>query len=279
MRNSLRKPCKVNYRKGIGLMNRSQVEEAARILHAAWYEKTTISELPESCKPTSLDEGYEIQSVLKDMHGTEVAGYKIGATNRVAQEMFNVDAPFFGRVMAPSIMRSPANIPEGAVILYIIEAEFDFIFSEDLVPREECYTQDEVMEKVGDLIPAIEIPDSRYANWRQAGMPQLIADNAIASLLVLGEPASDWRTLDLSLQKVDVLVNDTLVDVGIGSNVLGDPRKALVWLANEFSKRSIVLKAGQLVTTGSAADVIKVKSGDNVVADFGILGSAEINLA
>ena len=91
--------------------------------------------------------------------------------------------------------------------------------------------------------------------------------------------ASNWRTLDLSLQTVDVLVNGRLVDVGSGSNVLGDPRKALVWLANEFSKRDIVLKAGQVVTTGSAADVIKVKSGDNVVADFGILGNVEVNLA
>ncbi len=260
-------------------MERSQVEEAARILHEAWLEKTTIDELPQSCRPKSIDEGYEIQSVLKDMHGTKVAGYKIGATNRVAQKMFNVDSPFFGRVMDPSIIKSPANIREGAIILYIIEAEFDFIFSEDVVPRKEGYTQDEIMEKVGDLVPAIEIPDSRYANWREAGMPQLIADNAIASLLILGETASNWRTLDLSLQTVDVVVNDRLVDVGSGSNVLGDPRKALVWLANEFSKRGMVLKAGQVVTTGSAADVIKVKSGDSVVADFGILGSVELKLA
>ena len=116
-------------------MERSQVEEAARILHEAWLEKTTIDELPQSCRPKSIDEGYEIQSVLKDMHGTKVAGYKIGATNRVAQKMFNVDSPFFGRVMDPSIIKSPANIREGAIILYIIEAEFDFIFSEDVVPR------------------------------------------------------------------------------------------------------------------------------------------------
>ena len=104
-------------------MERSQVEEAARILHAAWLGKTTIDELPQACRPKSLDEGYEIQSALKDMHGTEVAGYKIGATNRVAQEMFNVDAPFFGRIMGPSIIKSPADIPQGAVVLYIIEAE------------------------------------------------------------------------------------------------------------------------------------------------------------
>ena len=259
-------------------MERSQVEEAAKILHTAWYEKTTINELPQSCRPKNIKEGYEIQSALKDMHGTEVAGYKIGATNRVAQEMFNVNAPFFGRVMAPSIKKSPARIPEGLLVLYIIEAEFDFIFAEDLVPSKESYSRDEVMEKIGALVPAIEIPDSRYANWRQAGMPQLIADNAIASLLILGETASNWRTLDLSLQTVDVVVNDRLVDVGSGSNVLGDPRKALVWLANEFSKRGMVLKAGQVVTTGSAADVIKVKSGDNIVADFGVLGSVEVKL-
>ena len=49
----------------------------------------------------------------------------------------------------------------------------------------------------------------------------------------------------------------------------------LVWLANELSARGLGLKAGQVITTGSAANVIQVKPGDVVVADFGDLGVAQ----
>lgn len=258
-------------------MEDSQAEDAARLLHAAWRDQRPISGLPDSCRPHSLDDGYRIQAALEVLHDAPLAGYKIGATNEAAQRIFDVDAPFFGRVFASSLLDSPARVAAGAVRLYIVEAEFDFTFREDLPPRDSAYSWDDVMAAVDNLHPAIEIPDSRYENWRAAGMPQLIADNAVAALLVMGSPAPDWRDLDLSRQAVTIKVNGEAVDEGSGANVLGDPRNALVWLANELSAHGLALKAGQVVTTGSAANVITVNPGDIVVADFGTLGIAQAN--
>lgn len=256
-------------------MDDSKTQEAARLLHAAWRDQQPIPGLPHGCRPQNLDEGYRIQAALAAVHDVPVAGYKIGATNEVAQRIFDVDAPFFGRVFAPSVLESPAEITAGTVRLHIIEAEFDFTLKKDLPARDGTYSRDEVMAAVDNLHPAIEIPDSRYKNWREAGMPQLAADNAVAALLVLGPPAADWRELDLSRHTVTVKVNGEAVDEGSGANVLGDPRNVLVWLANELSGRGLGLEAGQIVTTGSAADVITVKPGDTVVADFGDLGVAQ----
>ena len=39
--------------------------------------------------------------------------------------------------------------------------------------------------------------------------------------------------------------------VGHGKNVLGDPRVALAWLANELRALGITLRAGEVVTTGT----------------------------
>lgn len=256
-------------------MDDSQAQEAARLLHAAWRDQRPISALPDSCRPQNLDDGYRIQAALAVQHDVPIAGYKVGATNESAQRIFDVDAPFFGRLLAPSLHDSPADIAAGAVRLHIIEAEFDFTMNADLPPREDVYARDEVMAAVENLHPAIEIPDSRYENWRDAGMPQLVADNAIAALLVLGPPAADWRELDLSRHAVTVNVNGEAVDEGSGANVLGDPRNVLVWLANELSARCLGLQAGQVITTGSAANVIQVKPGDVVLADFGDLGVAQ----
>ncbi len=265
-------------------MDDSRAEEAARLLYAAWRDKRQISALPDSCRPQSLAEGYRVQAALAALHEAVLAGYKIGATNRAAQSMLNVEAPFFGRVFAPSILDSPARIAAGAVSIYVIEAEFDFTLKEDLPPRDAAYSLDEVMAAVDNLHPAIEIPDTRFEDLPSAGMAQLVADNAAAALLVMGPPANDWpvgdwRARDLSRQAVTVTVNGETVDEASGANVLGDPRNALVWLANTLSAHGMALEAGQVVTTGSAANVIKVEPGDTVVADFGDLGAAEARFA
>ena len=73
-------------------------------------------------------------------------------------------------------------------------------------------------------IPAIEIPDSRFADFVGAGAAQLIADNACAHLFVLGPPTTaDWRALDL-VEERPVITMRGQQFIGHGKNVLGDPR-------------------------------------------------------
>jgi 2-keto-4-pentenoate hydratase len=65
---------------------------------------------------------------------------------------------------------------------------------------------------------------------------------------------------------------------GIGSNVLGDPRLALVWLVNEISSLGLTLYAGELITTGACAVPLEIEPGDSIVADFGVLGSVSVKI-
>ncbi|MFZ8398904.1 2-keto-4-pentenoate hydratase, partial [Staphylococcus aureus] len=76
--------------------------------------------------------------------------------------------------------------------------------------------------------------------------PTLIADNACAHKLVLGEATPKvWRTLDLSRHEVMAHVGSRYTRPGIGSNVLGDPVIALTWVVNELSSLGIDLQPGQ----------------------------------
>jgi 2-keto-4-pentenoate hydratase len=65
---------------------------------------------------------------------------------------------------------------------------------------------------------------------------------------------------------------------GIGANVLGDPRIALAWLANELSSLGVTLRAGQVVTTGTCLVPLEIAPGDHVRMDFGALGAVETRL-
>jgi 2-keto-4-pentenoate hydratase len=66
---------------------------------------------------------------------------------------------------------------------------------------------------------------------------------------------------------------------GLGANVLGDPRIALTWLANELSGLGVTLKAGEVVTTGTCLVPVAILPGDAIEADFGALGRVAVSFA
>ena len=121
----------------------------------------------------------------------------------------------------------------------------------------------EVLDAVDTLHPAIEIPDSRFADFVSAGAAQIIADNACAHLFVLG-PADDARTGARSIWSRRSRSSRCAASniTGHGKNVLGDPRVALTWLANELRQLGVTLKAGQVVTTGTCHPPLPIQSGD-----------------
>jgi 2-keto-4-pentenoate hydratase len=149
----------------------------------------------------------------------------------------------------------------------------------DLPPRIAPYSIDEVLDAVASMHPAIEIPDSRYENFVSVGAAQLIADNACACFFVLGPAVvAEWRRHDLPHHAVTAHINGKLACTGIGENVLGDPRIALAWIANELSLGGDMLRAGETVTTGTCIVPASITSGDHVIADFGVFGRVEVHM-
>jgi 2-keto-4-pentenoate hydratase len=148
-----------------------------------------------------------------------------------------------------------------------------------LPPRERVYGVQEVLDAVDTVHPAIEVPDSRYDDCARVGAPQLIADCACACWLIVGEAADvDWRPLDLAAHSVETFINNEPAAVGVGSNVLRDPRLALTWLANELRTYGQGLTAGDLVTTGTCITPVAIAPGDNFRVEFGELGSLQVQL-
>jgi 2-keto-4-pentenoate hydratase len=60
--------------------------------------------------------------------------------------------------------------------------------------------------------------------------------------------------------------------------VLGDPRVALAWCANELRALGITLRAGEIVTTGTCCTPLPIQAGDLFAADFGALGKVSVGL-
>jgi len=260
-------------------MSDSKASEAAAAILAAWRRVETIDGIPQACRPASEGEGYQAQDALVAAMGEPVAGYKLGATSPGAQEIFSVDKPFVGTLFESSLLQNGATVAKGGVTLYGVEAEFVFRFSADIPARAEAYSVDEVMAATGQMMPAIEVPDTRLSEGPKAGIAQVLADDGLARYLVLGSPVEGWRDADLPEHPVALRVNGETVSEGSGANVLGDPRVALQWLVNHRSGRGKSITAGEVVTTGSAAALIKVQPGDSVEADFADYGVVTVEFA
>lgn len=253
---------------------------AAELLWRCWTEGRRIDALPDELRPRSRDEGYAIQAFVERRSTRPLFGWKIAATSAAGQAHIGVDGPLAGRLLAERVVASGAELSLSGNRMRVAEPEFAFRIGRTLPPRPAPWTVEEVVAAIESLHVAIEIPDSRYADFVTAGAPQLIADNACAHHFVLGPPApASWRDLDLAAHPTRARVGDAPWRSGSGANVLGDPRLALTWLANELSGLGIPLRAGQIVTSGTCLPPLAIAPGDLVDADFGRLGSVTLRLA
>ena len=249
---------------------------ASDLLWQHWQERRRLAELPEATRPHTREDGYAVQARLEQRSAFPLFGWKIAATSKAGQAHIAVDGPMAGRLLRERVRDSGGRVPFTGNHMRVAEAEFAFRMGADLPPRGVPYRVDEVLAAVATLHPAIEIPDSRYVDFTVVGAAQLIADNACADYFVLGPSASaGWQTINLSAHRVTGRVNDGPVRDGLGANVLGDPREALVWLVNELSNLNLTLAAGQVVTTGTCLVPLAVEPGQHVVADFGTLGAVD----
>ena len=252
---------------------------ASALLVGHWQAGTVLLALPEALCPADRADGYAIQARL-ETQGQPPWGWKIAATSAAGQRHIGVDGPMAGRLLAAKVLPDGAEMPLEGNRMRVAELEFAFRMGRDLPPRPVPYDEASVLDAVAALHTAIEVPDSRFADFVTVGAPQLIADNACGHRFVLGaEAPSVWRDLDLAAYPVVARLDRGIEREGIGANVLGGPLIALTWLANELSSHGITLRAGQVVTTGTCIVPLEIAPGDALTGDFGALGRVRFRVA
>jgi 2-keto-4-pentenoate hydratase len=258
------------------MLDEAQIAAASRTLHDHWRAGTKLAGLEAQLRPRDRREAYAIQGRIESYSNGRLFGWKIAATSEAGQKHINVDGPMAGRILSETVIPDGGTASMAGNEMRVAEPEFAFRMATDLPPRPSPYTVREVLDAVGTLHPAIEIPDSRFADFVSAGEEQIIADNACAHLFVLGAPTTaNWRALDLVEEKPVITMRGKQF-IGHGRNVLGDPRIALAWLANELRQLGVTLRAGEVVTTGTCHPPLPIQSGDVCEADFGSIGRVSV---
>lgn len=254
--------------------------ESARRLLDARRDNRPIK--PETIEKPGL--AYRIQQAFAtermERGGGPIAGFKVGASSKAAQEFLGVSGPFSGRLFQDSTYDSPAELKSDGFTFRLIEPEFAFTLGKDFPVQGELYTEEEVAAGVASLHPAIEVVTSAYgAAWAEAGGLALIADNAVHGAQVMGPPIADWQGYDLKSHRVVLEINGEEKGDGYGRNVLGGPLTALAWMVNHQVAQGRGMAAGEIVTTGVVTPFLEIGIADEAAADFGALGRVSVRFS
>ncbi|MCB1540018.1 MAG: hypothetical protein KDJ25_03945 [Rhodoblastus sp.] len=261
-------------------MSQSQLETNARKL-IALRESAGKTELP--APPADLAEAYALQfeaeRILAAEKGFAPIGWKIGATNAGARANFKLDDQFLGRLYAQMTAASPAKLPATPGLYRAYEAEFVIELGADLDATKapvDAAAAKAATKRVGC---AIEMVGSFIPMAPPHGVSSLIADFAGCAKWVQGPMTADFANLDLDAATVAFSLDGEAKAQGKGAAVDGGPFGATAWLANALGKLGRALKAGDLITTGSAiAPCPYAGDGKKAVADFGALGKVEVTI-
>jgi 2-oxo-hept-3-ene-1,7-dioate hydratase len=230
----------------------------------------------------TIDDSYAIAGAwmaIKRSHGASVIGRKVGLTSRAMQRAAAIDEPDFGTLLDTMLVPNCSVVVASHYLAPRIEAEFAFRLHSDLAGPN--VSPSDVLAATLEIIPALEIIDARIEridarSKRLRTVRDTIADNGASAGLILGERSAapqdlDWRWAGAILAK-----NGSVEETGLGAGVLDHPVHGVVWLVRKLAAYGEVLRANELVLSGSFIRPVECNAGDLFRADFGPLGVVEV---
>ena len=262
-------------------MTPNAVSRAAAIMIRARDDGGPFGRLPADIRPATLEEGYAIQDEVirqRAASGLAQAGWKIGCTSRVMQEMLGLDEPGGGAVLAADVHASPARMVAAVICNPVAECEIAVRITRDVEHRTGGHDGKSIAAYVATCMAAIEVAELRMPEREELAVAEMVADDFYQKAVVMGGEIPDWHALDLASLRATTTVSGAFRGEGRGGDSLGHPFNAVAWLANGLEARGNTLRAGHIVLTGSLVAAAPVAQGDDIVCAIEGLGEARLTM-
>jgi len=254
---------------------------AADRLDAAFVAARQMPRLTEADPAFDVACAYE---VLAELHARRIArgwqpvGRKIGFTNTTIWARYGVDRPMWSHVWDRTVTLAQgdrAALTLDGLMEPRIEPEIVFGIAGPLPPGDDPL---DILRAVAWIAPGFEIVHSAFPGWK-FGAADCAAAYGLHGRLAVGTrvPVTDANRAALAAAlptfTVTLSRGHTMVEQGVGANVLGSPARALAYLRDVLATqpRAPPLAAGEIVTTGTITDAQPVRAGETWHATFGAL--------
>lgn len=246
-----------------------------RMLTTARREARQIIDLDATLVPATARAAYAINDRVTAALGWEPLGWKIAATTEAVRSKLRSDGPIYGRTFRRFRAASPARLAHAELLDPLVECEVFVTLGRDLPARDHAWTEAEVKDAIASVHAGIEVAECRFPMRALPPLPAILADGSASGRYVFGGAIEGWRA-GLASIEVRLEVDGRQVRRGTGADVMGDPLRPLLWLANERRGFGDGLAAGETVSTGSMTGMLPIRPGQRVVARFGDAAAVEV---
>jgi len=267
------------------MLDQEAIQSAADALYNAEKTGEPIAPLTLSYPDMDMQDAYRVQRAWVDRKvadGDVITGYKIGLTSRAMQMAMNIDTPDFGILLQSMYFPNKSTICTTDFIDPRIEVELAFVMKKRLFGDDISIEQ--VLDATDYIVPSLELiaarshrvdPETGYTRK----VYDTISDNAANAGYIVGDERFAPDEIDLRWSGAILYLNGEVEETGLAAGVQDHPAKGICWVCKRFAPHGVALEPGQFVLSGSFTRPVALKPGDEVVCDYGPLGTINVNFS
>ncbi|WP_117190292.1 fumarylacetoacetate hydrolase family protein [Rhizobium terrae] len=227
----------------------------ADAIRNAIQSQTTID--PEPFLGLPLAEGFGIQAEIFRSFGQPLKGSKLTLKG--------------GLCHSAPLLQVSENAQQPYQPGLSVEVELAFVLGKDVVAGNGAVSRQDIVDAIAAVRIGAELLRSRYQGGARGDQGLAVADFMSNIGYVLGpELGRHLLDQDAEIGRLLLVINSETAYDKVASHADGDPLKTIVALANQTPMSPFpMLKAGQVVTTGTLCGLVPV----------GAAGKVEINMA
>jgi 2-oxo-3-hexenedioate decarboxylase len=245
-------------------VNSDILESLAERLDRAMMEAREIERLTLAYPGLTLADAYLIQDAgirKRILRGEKQIGFKMGLTSKAKQEQMNLRSPIYGVLTHQMEIQPKTPFSLHGKIHPKVEPEIAFILEKDIHGK---VSFEEALEACSGVVPALEILDSRFLNFKYFSLPDVVADNCSSAYFLISDQILNPKDIDFSHLKMMLEINGKIVHEAYSNEISGHPLHSLVQLCEMLHDRDLILPKGSIVLAGAATQAVSLEEGMKV---------------
>ncbi len=213
----------------------------------------------------TLQEAYCAQekyvATLVPQYGQPI-GYKVGFTGKALQERFKVSEPALAILLEKMLLPDGATFSLASAYRPMIEPDMIVTVKDQGIMT--ATTELEVAAHLDEVRSFLELPAIPFQEGTTLTGTTLVACNIAARAGVSGKGRKITATPEFvqALADMETIFTDetgAVLQQAPGSNLLGNPLRAVLWLIKELQARGKTLQAGQFISLGGFGKLFPLK--------------------